>query len=385
MRFEWSSAELQHKQKFFEFGRDELSPGAAQRDTEGRFDSDLWRELASRGFWSDWTAEDGSDTGGMWRFIAGLEGLAEGSEDFGFVLSVIAHAGLIQVLRTHGTDAQRKRCLPLLLEGAVGATAATEPGGGSHVAAIRSTATPTDGGFLLTGEKSHITNAPVADFFLMVGRMAGLGRRDITLFLIDGGAPGLVRGHHEDLLGQRTSPTGSFRLNEVRVTEDDVVGEPGDGLATLYSFLAFDRLMYGVAVAGQMQRHLERALFRVRERESFGIPLAEHEFIQDKIVDMEATAEGSRWMSYAAADALERGDREKYSSLASVAKMTASEGMVRAGLELVQVFGHIGYMRDHGIERVARDAIAIRIAGGTTEMQKKNIFKHLMMRFPERD
>jgi alkylation response protein AidB-like acyl-CoA dehydrogenase len=377
VRLYWDPAQERRRHLFREFAEQVVSPGAAARDEAGEFDRELWKALAAEGFWTaHLPGRYGGEDGGLWDFLAGLEGLSEGSADFGFVLSAIAHAGLVQVLLTHGTEEQRRRWLPVLSGGAVGATAATEAAGGSHVAAVRTAARRTADGYTLTGEKVHITNAPVADAVLVVGRIPELGRRDITLFVLAGDAPGLRRGAHEDLLGQRTSPTGPLTLDRVRVGADAVVGPPGEGLATLYSFLAFDRLMYGLAVAGQLERHVRVAVGRARSRSAFGQPLAEHEFIQDKLVDMKLTAEASRYLSYAAADALVRDDTT-YSTLASCAKLTASEGIVRAGYELVQIFGHAGYQRGTGVERVLRDAVAIRIAGGTTEMQKKNIFKHL--------
>jgi isovaleryl-CoA dehydrogenase len=377
MSLHWTIEGQQRREHFVHFGREVVSPGAHERDRNGQFDHAGWKALAAEEFWTAHVpTRYGGWDGTMWDFLAGLEGLSEGSSDFGFVLSAIAHAGLIQVLLTHGTDEQRKRLLPPLVSGSVGGTAATEAGGGSHVAAVRTVARRDGGRYLLSGEKRHITNAPIADIVLIVGRVLDVGRRDITLFLVHREAQGLVRGPKEDLLGQRTSPTGSLILNEVEIGDADIVGPVGDGLATLYSFLAFDRLMYAIAVAGQLRLHLHRALDHALTRQAFGQPLAEHELIQDKLVDMKLTAESARYMGYAAADALIRGDRS-YSELASCAKLAASEGIVRAGVELIQIFGHAGYMRDSGIEQVLRDAVAIRIAGGTTEMQKKNIFKQL--------
>lgn len=377
MQLCWDGPQEQRRLRFRDFANRTVTPGAAARDASGTFDRELWAELAAQGFWTaHLPARYGGEDGSLWDFLAGLEGLAQGSADFGFVLSAIAHAGLMQVLLTDGTEEQRQSLLPALTSGTIGATAATEAGGGSHVAAVRTAARQTTTGYEITGEKLHITNAPVADTVLIVARIPQLGRRDITLFVLPGDAPGLSRGEHEDLLGQRTSPTGGLRLSAVPVDRTAVVGRPGEGLATLYSFLAFDRLMYGLVVAGQLDRHLDAAMGRATTRIAFGQPLSEHELIQDKIVDMKLTAESSRHLAYAAADALIRGD-SSFSTLASCAKLTASEGMVRAGYELIQIFGHSGYQRGGGIEQVVRDAVAIRLAGGTTEMQKKNIFKGL--------
>ncbi|MGX7828036.1 acyl-CoA dehydrogenase family protein [Actinokineospora sp. 24-640] len=378
----WTARQCERRERFRQFGAEVVAPGAEERDEDGRFDPKLWTRLAEEGFWTSHLPVDlGGEGGTLWEFLAGLEGLAVGADDSGFVLSAVAHAGLMHVLLEHGTDDQRRRLLPALATGAVGATAATEPQGGSHVAAVGTRAVRGDDGkLLLSGRKSHITNAPVANHLLVVGRLAELAPRDITLFVLDRGVPGLSTGPHEDLLGQRTSPTGPIMLDDVPVTEADIVGPAGDGLNTLYSFLAFDRLMYGVVVAAQLEGLLPDVIDRVTTRRAFGTEIGNHEYIQDKVVTMRMTIETSRHLAYAAADALVKGD-SAYSSLASCAKIAASEGAVSSAVELIQVYGHQGYMRGGGIERRLRDAVAIRIAGGTTEMQKKNIYNDVVRRY----
>lgn len=382
MHITWNSEQAARRDRFLALGRELVAPGSQDRDRAGTFADQAWKALAAEGFWATHTdPRHGGHGAELWDFLAAFEGLAEGAGDCGFVLTAVAHAGLMHVLAEHGTEDQKRRLLPLLTTGGVGATAATEPHGGSHVAAVRTTAVPDDrGGWRLTGEKRHITNAPIADVILVVGRLAGLGKRDITLFVLDRSKQGLSTGPHEDLLGQRTSPTGPIHLDGVPVTEADIVGKPGEGLAALYSFLAFDRLLYGLVVAGHLSSLLPEAVRRAGERQAFGQPLAEHEYIQDKLVTMRATIESSRYLAYAAADALIRGD-DRAEALASCAKLAASEGAVASTLELVQLFGHAGYDRGAGIERHLRDAVAIRIAGGTTEMQKKNIFKDVLRRY----
>ncbi|MGV9980537.1 acyl-CoA dehydrogenase family protein [Micromonospora wenchangensis] len=382
MQITWTREQHARRERFRRFAATTVAPGTAERDRAGVFDTKSWQALADEGFWTaHLPREHGGDGGSLWDFLAGLEGLAQGADDSGFVLSAVAHAGLLHVLCEHGTPEQRRRLLPALAGGAVGATAATEPAGGSHVAAVgtRARVHGVDD-WRLTGHKAHITNAPVADHLLIVGRLDGIGTRDITLFVLDRDRPGVDTGIAEDLLGQRTSPTGPIILDGVPVGPADVVGPPGDGLATLYSFLAFDRLMYGVVVAAQLEALLPVVLRRCAERRAFGVPIGEHEFIQDKVVGIRTTIESARHLAYAAADALVRGD-DSYSALASCAKLAASEGAVRSTVELVQIFGHAGYDRTGGIERHLRDAVAIRIAGGTTEMQKKNIYKDVVRRY----
>jgi isovaleryl-CoA dehydrogenase len=382
MHISWTPEQEARRARFCRFGAEIIAPGSAQRDRDGSFDLSLWKALAAEGFWGSHVPRaDGGDGGSLWDFLAGLEGLAKGADDAGFILSAVAHAGLVQVLLDYGTPEQKARAIPGLLTGALGATAATESTGGSHLSSVRTRAGRiTDDRWQLTGTKSHITNAPAADCFLIVGRLDGIGDRDITLFLVERDRAGVSTGTAEDLLGQRTSPTGTIHLDHVEVGPADVVGPPGRGLRTLHTFLALDRLMYGIGVASALEAVLPRTVQHVLQRKAFGTELGNHEFIQDKIVTIRATIESARYLSYAAADALIRRD-PTYSGLASCAKLAASEGAVQATIELIQIFGHLGYSRAFGIERYLRDAVAIRIAGGTTEMQKKNIYNDVVNRY----
>ena len=378
MRITWTEERHERREHFRRFGRDVVAPASAERDDAGAFDPACWKALAGEDFWPALTGPDRGAA--VWDFLAGLEGLALGADDPGFLLSVVAHAGLVQVLCAHGSAEQRERVLPRLLTGTVGATAVTESTGGSHLSSIRTRAAVAgEGLWELTGTKTHITNAPVADLVLVVGRLDGIGDRDVTLFLLDRDRPGLRTGDPEDLLGQRTSPTGTVGMDRVPVTAEDLVGDPGRGMRTLHSFLALDRLMYGVTVAAHLESLLPRAVAHVTERRSFGVPLADHQFVQDKLVTIRTAVETARHLSYAAADALVRGD-DTASALASCAKLAASEGGVQAALELVQLFGHAGYARG-GMERTLRDVVGIRIAGGTTEMQKKNVANDVLTRY----
>lgn len=367
------------RKRFRRFAEEYIAPGSAARDQDASFDRGLWKQLADAGFWRLHVPKRfGGDGGDLWDHVAAFDGLARGADDCGFVLSAAAHAGLVQLLLVHGTDEQRERFLPGLMSGQVASTASTEATGGSHVAAVRTTATIREsGGFLLNGGKSHITNAPVADVMMIVGRVSGIGSRDITLFLVEKDQGGVSTGEHEDLLGLRSSPLGPIELQDVVIGPGDVIGQVGEGLDVLYWCLAFDRLVYGIVVAAHLESLVSTAAERITARTAFGAPLAEHQYIQDKVVGMKVAIEASRALSHQAVRALEQGDIEA-GTLASCVKLLSAEGIVQSAMELVQIFGHIGTEKSHGIERQLRDAIAFRIAGGTNEMQKKNIFKMVM-------
>lgn len=362
-----------------QFGRDAVAPSSAERDRAARFDHDVWKSLAETGFWrAGVPSELGGDGGGLGNYVAALEGLSLGAQDSGFAVTVGAHGSLIQLLARYGTAEQQQELLPGLLAGRVGATAATEPSGGSHVTAVRTTARRVgEDEYALSGSKCHITNAPVADLALIVGRVADVGKRDISLFLVDRDQDGVTLGDNEDLIGLRTSPIGPITLDDVRITPQRMLGGIGDGLQILYWCLALDRLSFGIIAAAQLESMIPRAVERATSREAFGAPIAEYQYIQDKIVQMKVAGETARALSYATLCSLEKGD-DQAPTLASCTKLASAQGVVGASLELVQLFGHMGYDRDHGVERQLRDAAAFRIAGGTDEMQKKAIFSQVL-------
>lgn len=365
------------RQMYEDFGRQVIAPRAERFYTLGEFDRRSWRELAESGFWRIGVPREDGGSGGSWQdFATALEGLARSCGDLGFLLSLIAHAGFLRGVVEFGTQEQRHRFLPRLMGGSVGSTAITEPTGGSDVAALRTSARTTSSGYRLRGEKTHITNAPVADILLVVGRIPELGKRDITIFLVDAHAPGVMRGEAEVLFGNRTSPTGPLIFDEVELGADAVLGLPGEGLQTLYNVISFDRVLYGLIAAAYLEPLLEQGLRFAQQRQAFKTSIAEHEYIQGRLTDIKLTIESVRSVSRTALDALVAGDREA-SLLCSTAKLLGSEGLVASTRHLMCILGHRAYM-EGPVSRAIRDALGTLIAGGTTEMQRKNIFNQMV-------
>ncbi|MGW7313839.1 acyl-CoA dehydrogenase family protein [Streptomyces sp. NPDC054865] len=340
-----------------------------------------WQRLADNGLWRTGVPEHLGGIGGTWRDLAlDIADIARHGDDLGFVLSLIAHAGLVRALVEHGNDFHHRVVLPPLMKGAVGATALTEPHGGSDVSRTRTTAEHTAGGWTLSGLKDHITNAPVADRALILGRVPALGSRDITLFVVNLHAPGVSRGPAEELFGLRTSPTGSIGLDGVELPEDCVLGKPGEGLRTLYDVISFDRALYGLVIAAFLEPQLQRIITFTRGREAFGTPIIEHQYVQGRITDIRITIELAHATAMAGIDALVAGDAQA-SLRCSVAKLVGSEGLVDAAQNLMRLQGHAGYMRGP-LTRVVQDALGTLIAGGTSEMQRKNIMNQMLAQQP---
>jgi isovaleryl-CoA dehydrogenase len=167
----------------------------------------------------------GGDGGDLCEYMAALEGLTLGSGDSGFAVSVGAHGALIQLLVRYGATEQQEEFLPGLMSGQIGAIAVTEPTGGSHVTGMRTTAEPSGSGeYRLNGQKCHVTNAPIEDVAMIAGRVAGVGKRDITLFLLRREQDDILLGEHEDLLGLRSSPLGPITMDNVLIDRRHILG-----------------------------------------------------------------------------------------------------------------------------------------------------------------
>ena len=363
-------------EQFAELSRLIVAPRAERAYEAEAFDRMSWRQLADHGLFKIGVPHELGGSGGTWRDLAlAVAGVARGSDDLGFTLSLIAHVGLVRALVLHGNEWAHKHFLPPLLRGAVGATALTETRGGSDVARTNTSGRRTEDGWRLNGAKNHITNAPVADRGLVLGRVPELGRRDITLFLVNFRAPGVRRGVQEELLGLRTSPTGPLRFDEVFLPEQAVLGTPGNGLQTLYDVISFDRALYGLVAAAYLEPRLDSVLDFCERREAFGSPIIDHQYVQGRVTGIRVTIEVARAVSLAAIDSLV--DRDPEASLrCSVAKLVGSEGLVEAATDLMRLRGHVGYMRGEST-RDLQDALGTLIAGGTSEMQRKNIMNQI--------
>ncbi|MEU6478137.1 acyl-CoA dehydrogenase family protein [Streptomyces sp. NPDC047017] len=344
--------------------------------TKGVLDRESWQEISDAGIWR--LAVDrrwGGDGGSWWDFTAAFEGVAAGGRDLGFSLSMVAQAGLIRSLLTYGSDEQKEYWVPRLMAGEVGATALTETTGGSDVTRGRTSAVRDGDVYRLTGHKDHITNGPAADMALVLGRIPEVGDRDITLFMIDLHDEGVTQGEPENMIGNRTSPTGPIAFDDVRVEARNIVGTIGRGVEAIYNTIALDRLLYGVLAAAYLDPHLDEVLDYARKRHAFKVPIADHQYVQGRITDAKFAIEATRYVSYGALDSLLRGE-EQASLLCSVAKYHAGETL-RLGTETaLRVYGHLGYMEGPAA-RALQDALGTLIAGGTAEMQRKNVFNQM--------
>ena len=357
-------------------GREVIAPGAADRDRDGRWDPDAWKQLAAAGVAGLPIPEPyGGSGGSVIDCCLVNEALAEGGHDGGLNLSLGAHWVIGSVpIWLHGTEQQRRRWLPGLCDGSlIGAWASTEPEAGSDAAAIRTTARRDGDDWVLDGTKLFITNGPIADVCTVLAR----AEQGPTAFIVDTTNPGFRVGRELDKLGCRSSPTAEIHLQDCRVGHDAVLGELGSALWRV-AFECFDweRTVMLAGGVGGMRAGLDDAIRYAKTREQFGKPIAHFQAIAHKLADMEINYQVVRNAVYKAAWLKEHGQPHQVE--ASVAKVLLGRLSVDNALEAIQIHGGYGYLRDFPAERGLRDAKLASIGGGTTEIQKMIIARAIL-------
>ncbi len=356
--------------------REVVSPGAAERDRDGRWDPEVWKQLAAAGVAGmPIPAEHGGSGGSIIDCCLVNEAIGEGGRDGGLGLSLGAHWVIGSVpIWLHGTAEQQQRWLPGLCDGSlIGAWASTEPEAGSDAAGIQATARRDGDSYVLSGTKIFITNGPIADVCTVLAR----AEQGPTAFVVDTRTPGFGVGREIDKMGCRSSPTAEIVLSDCRVPADAVLGTPGEALWKI-AFECFDweRTVMLAGMVGGMRATIDDTVRYAKQRSQFGKPIAHFQAVAHKLADMEINYQVCRNAVYRAAWLKEHG--QEHMVEASVAKALLGRLSVENALEAIQVHGGYGYTRDFPVERALRDAKLASIGGGTTEIQKMIISRVML-------
>ena len=369
MDFEWSAEQLRLRRGAVEFASAQLAQGVRERDRDGTFSRDLWNACAEFGLQGLLTIEASGVSGeNLLSAVAILEGIGYGARDNGLVFSVVAHAAsCVDLLATFGSDAQRREWLPRLTDGTlVGATAVTEPDSGSNALSLAATAVQDGAEWVLNGSKTFVTNAPIADLFVIYAR-TGQGFGGISCFVVPRETPGLDVGPAIEKMGLRTSPMAPIYMNDCRVPPTSLVGGAGSGGIIFSRIMEVERLLVMAPAIGIMERLLERCVEHARQRKPGGTAIGKHQTIAHRISDMELQLDGARLLLYRAAWQRSRRGALRESALA---KLAVSEAYVEVCRSALQIFGGYGYTTDYEIERELRDALAATLYVGTSEIQR---------------
>lgn len=308
--------------------------------------------------------------------IAVIEEISRACASIGLLLAVHNCVVVAPILR-FGTSGQIATFIPKLASGeTIGAFCLTEANAGSDAGAIQTSATRVEGGFLLSGTKSFVTNGGIAGLALVFAKTQILGKpRETTLFIVESHRKGFLRGPVEELCGMRGNPVCSLSFEGCFVPDTNLLGEPGEGLKIALATLENGRVGIAAQALGIAQASLEASLKYAKERIQFGRPIGSFQAIQSKLAEMSVEIEASRLLTYKAARMVEKGVSSSLYS--AMAKLFASQVAVKAALEAVQVHGGYGYTKAYPVERYLRDAKATEIYEGTSEIQRLVIYKAL--------
>jgi hypothetical protein len=276
-----------------------------------------------------------------------------------------------------GTEAQRRRYLPKLCSGEwVGAHGMSEPDSGSDAFALRTRADPAPGGYVLTGTKTFVSNAPAADVFVIFATIAReKGVLGLTAFVVERDTPGLRVGPPIEKMGLRTSPMAEVVLDGCVVSAEQRLGREGRAAAIFNDSMEWERGCLLASEVGSMRRQLERSVEHARTRQQFGRPIGDFQSVANRLADMRVRLEAARLLVYQAAWTKQQGCAA--AAEASMAKLFASEALVQSCLDAVQVHGGYGFTTEYGVERALRDAVGSRLYSGTSDIQRAIIARSL--------
>ncbi len=360
------------------WAQERLGPMAAGIDRDNLFPPELWREMGALGLLGITVEEaDGGAGMGYLAHCVAIEEIARASASV--ALSFGAHSNLcVNQIRLNGTAAQKARYLPGLISGeAVGALAMSEAGAGSDVVSMSLRAERKGDVYLLNGTKYWITNGPVADTLVVYAKTdPEAGSKGITAFIVERGTPGFSASAHFDKLGMRGSDTGELIFENAEVPAANVLGAEGGGVRVLMSGLDYERVVLSGIGTGIMAACLDEIMPYMAERKQFGQPVGDFQLMQGKMADMYTAMNTARAYLYEVARACDRGQVTRQDAAACV--LYASEEAMKVAHQAVQAMGGAGFLADHPVSRIFRDAKLMEIGAGTSEIRRWLIGREMM-------
>ena len=360
------------------WAQDRVRPLAAEIDKTNAFPAELWTEMGELGLLGITVPEEDGGAGmGYLAHAVATEELARASASVS--LSYGAHSNLcVNQIKLNATPEQKARFLPGLISGEhVGALAMSEAGSGSDVVSMKLRAEKRNDRYVLNGTKYWITNGPDADTLVVYAKTdPDAGSKGITAFLVEKSMKGFSTSPHFDKLGMRGSNTAELVFEDVEVPFENVLGEEGRGVRVLMSGLDYERVVLAAIGPGIIAACMDEIMPYMAERKQFGQPIGSFQLMQGKIADMYTAMNSARAYVYEAAKACDRGDITRQDAAACC--LYASEVAMQQAHQAVQAMGGAGFMNDHPVSRLFRDAKLMEIGAGTSEIRRMLIGRELM-------
>lgn len=355
----------------------EIAPHVDEWEEAREFPVELYSRCGELGFLGlKFPTEYGGQGGTHLDDAIWVEELSRRGASGGVAAGLNAHSSIaMPPVFEFGDEWQRQRwVVPGIRGEKIGALGITEPGAGSDVASIRTRAVKTDGGWVVNGSKTFITNGVRADFLVCACRTTEEGGHGgISFLVLESDMPGYEVTGKLEKLGWHSSDTGEISFTDVEVPDEHLLGEENGGFALIMANFAWERLLMAIGAVGAMDGLIEKAIAYSSEREAFGRPISNFQVTRHKIAGMATTTAAARALTY---DTLRRFvEGEDVTREVSMAKLMTQRALVEIADETVQIFGGWGYMREYGVERDLRDARLGPIGGGTDEIMKEIISK----------
>jgi len=361
-----------------EFAEKEFEPIAAQIDEEARFPAESIKRMAELGLMGiPFPEKYGGSGGGTIQFTIATEEISRVCASIGVIYLVTA--GLAgKPIYQFGNEEQRQRFVVPIAKGEkLACFALTEANAGSDVAALETSATRRNGGYVLNGIKLFITNGAEADITLVFATIdKSLRHRGITAFIVEKGTPGFSVGKLEHKLGIRASSTAELVFDDCFVLEANRLGDEGIGFRIALEAIDSSRISIAAQALGIAQGAFDKALAYAKERQQFGQPIINFQAIQWMLADMATQIDAARLLVYRAAYLEDKG--LPFIKEASMAKVFAPEVAMFVTTKAMQIYGGYGYVKDYPLERYFRDARITGIYEGTDEMQRMTIARSLI-------
>jgi alkylation response protein AidB-like acyl-CoA dehydrogenase len=360
------------------FAEKELGPIASEIDEAERFPIEVYRKAGEQGLiGSTIPVEYGGGGADLLTNALIKEEFCRVAAGFGMSVNMCT-TNFSYFISKYGSEEQKRRYIPPVISGmAVAAFCLTEPEAGSDALSLKTNYRKEGDRYILNGSKTFITNAPIADYFMMMPRKQGTtGAKGGALFILERGLEGLSTGQPFKKMGMRCSPTGEVFLENVVVSKDQILGEEGRGFPILFETLDEERVLGASTALGIAHACLDVAVKYAKERVQFKKPIASFQLIQNLLAETATRLDIVRQYTYTLCPLIDRG--VKLTKEAAIAKYYASIMATQAGLNAIQVLGGYGYMREYPVERYMRDAKLLEIGGGTSEIQKLIIAREIL-------
>jgi acyl-CoA dehydrogenase len=351
----------------------EIAPHVDEWEEAREFPRGLFARCGELGFLGlKFPTEYGGQGGDYLHDAVWTEELSRSGGSGGVAAGLNAHSSIaMPPVFNFGTEEQRQRWIVPGIRGEkIGALGITEPGTGSDVAGIRTTARKVDGGYVVNGAKTFITNGVRADFLVCaVSTTEKGGHHGISFLVLEREMPGYEVAKKLEKMGWHASDTGELSFTDVAVPADNLLGEENGGFHLIMANFQWERLAMSLGALGGMQKVFDTTIAYAKEREAFGRPIGRFQAIRHKFAEMATTIDAARSLTYHALRLFCAGidaTRE-----VTMAKLLTQRAMVEIADECVQIHGGYGYMREYGVERALRDARLGPIGGGTDEIMKE--------------